>query len=63
LRGGKQEKFLRDDVSGVLKLFLPTGAGVAQVQLSAAVADTKFVSNNLSHEEIACSKKSGCFCS
>jgi len=41
LRGGRQEKFLCDDVSGVLKWFLSAGAGVAQFGLSAAVADTK----------------------
>jgi hypothetical protein len=43
LRGGRQEKFLCDDVSGLLKWVLLAGAGVAQVELSAAVADKKLV--------------------
>jgi hypothetical protein len=50
----------------MLKWFLPAGAGVVQVQLSAAVADTKLaihIKHFLATEKLIAQKKSGYFCS
>ena len=60
MRGGREEKFLCDDVSGMLKWYLPAGAGVAQIELSTAVADRKLaihIKHFLATEKLIAQKK------